>query len=185
MKKIILIFLISSICKLQSETGTNFLYLTIQPTNATYILGEPMWVKAIFKNVSSHRIKFFVGFKNTSEEFFKLKRIKMPTDKGDEIRSNPIAISWVTLDGDAELWKFLEPKEEFVTSVNLQDLIEKWELKPGTHHLILIFRHEILIVEDKGYRYAKDEKGQIVNWPSEPFTLTLEAPKSPTTEFSK
>lgn len=188
MKKIITLLLLNLVFCLQAqEIKEGILHLKIEPTNTVYVLGQPILVKATFKNISNDIIQFFTRFKDdTSESFFRLERIKLPTDKGDEISLEPIMYSSVSLSEEPDAYTTLKPQEECSAIVNIQDLVEKLKLKLGTHQLVLIYRHVIFMLDNGSFRYIENEKGRVFKrWPSEPFTLTLEAPKSPTTESSK
>ena len=191
MKKIIILLLLNLVFQLQAqevmEVKKGILHLKIEPTNTVYTLGEAIFVKIIFKNVSASTIRFYKKFqRGPSNHFFRLQRIKLPTDKGGEAREGIIGITSVSLTEEPDMWATLKPGEEYSTIVNIEDLVKERELIAGKHKLILLFRHRIDIFENGRFRYLENEKGRVFKrWPSEPFTLTLKAPKSPTAESSK
>ena len=189
MKKIFLVFGLGFLTSLNYGVETNkinALQLTVQLSNTVYSLNEPIPAKVTYKNVSPYEIKFYKEFKNfpSPRMLFDLKRIKMPGDRGDEITSSPKSDTLVTLSNIPSYWKVLKSGEEYTATIDLNNLVKHWELKPGTHQLILIHKTYIFKLENGKFVYATSPEGQD-KWPSKPFTLILEAPKSSTIESSK
>lgn len=170
----------------ETKSKTNALQLTVQLSNTVYSLDEPILAKITYKNVSSYEIKFYKEFTNfpSPRMLFDLQRIQIPGDRGDEITLSPKSDTLVTLSNIPSYWKILKPDEEYTATIDLNNLVKHWEVKPGTHQLILIHKTYIFKNDSGKFEYVLNSEGKD-RWPSKPFTLTLEAPKSPTSESSK
>ena len=174
-------FLTSFSLNVQAEISKNPVELKVYLTNTTYFLGNSILAEVIFKNVSAQTIKFHkdLGVEKTIF-MYRLERAKAPLGIDGEPYDSRHPLPLIDFDARESEWRILKPNEEYKFETDLKELVDFWQLKEGKHYLKLVFRHTILLLENGKFKYAENEKRQIKNWPSEPFTLTLKSPKSPT-----